>query len=54
MKCLDVDDAFPLDATESVDTDGDGAGDNADPDDDNDSLSDADEGNSMGTNPLLG
>ena len=49
---LDVDDAFPLDATESVDTDGDGTGDNADTDDDNDSLSDIDE-NSMGTNPLL-
>lgn len=29
---LDADDAFPLDATESVDTDGDGIGDNADPD----------------------
>ncbi|MEZ5538933.1 MAG: thrombospondin type 3 repeat-containing protein [Pseudomonadales bacterium] len=28
---LDVDDVFPLDATESVDTDGDGIGDNADP-----------------------
>jgi len=26
---LDVNDAFPLDATESVDTDGDGVGDNA-------------------------
>ncbi|MDE0978258.1 MAG: thrombospondin type 3 repeat-containing protein, partial [Arenicellales bacterium] len=29
---LDADDAFPLDADESVDTDGDGIGDNADPD----------------------
>jgi len=48
---LDVDDAFPLDATESVDTDGDGTGNNADSDDDDDSLSDVDE-NSIGTNPL--
>ena len=33
---LDVNDAFPLDATESVDTDNDGTGDNADSDDDGD------------------
>ena len=37
---LDADDAFPLDATESVDTDGDGVGDNADafPDDASESV----------------
>ena len=40
---LDVDDAFPLDATESVDTDGDGLGNNADTDDDNDGIIDADD-----------
>jgi len=39
----DIDDAFPLDASESVDTDGDGIGNNADPDDDNDGYLDADE-----------
>lgn len=33
-------DAFPLDATESVDTDNDGIGNNADTDDDNDNLPD--------------
>jgi hypothetical protein len=33
-------DAFPLNAAESVDTDGDGIGNNADPDDDNDGLPD--------------
>ena len=37
---LDVNDAFPLDPTESVDTDGDGTGNNADPDDDNDGVLD--------------
>ncbi len=37
---LDANDAFPLDATESVDTDGDGIGNNADSDDDNDGISD--------------
>lgn len=36
----DVDDAFPLDATEDTDADGDGIGDNADTDDDNDGLMD--------------
>ena len=35
------DDAFPLDALESIDTDGDGIGNNADPDDDNDGVEDA-------------
>ncbi|MCK5359946.1 MAG: NHL repeat-containing protein, partial [Gammaproteobacteria bacterium] len=49
---LDVDDAFPLDDTESVDTDGDGIGNNADTDDDNDGLLDLDEV-SLGTNILL-
>jgi RHS repeat-associated protein len=38
---LDGDDAFPLDATESVDTDADGIGNNADTDDDNDGVDDA-------------
>ena len=37
---LDEDDAFPLDVTESVDTDSDGIGNNADTDDDNDGVSD--------------
>jgi len=33
-------DRFPLDPTESIDTDSDGIGDNADKDDDNDGYSD--------------
>lgn len=40
---LDVNDAFPLDASESIDTDGDGVGNNRDTDDDNDGISDVDE-----------
>ncbi|MEP1447544.1 MAG: reprolysin-like metallopeptidase [Paraglaciecola sp.] len=36
-----LDDAFPLDSTESVDTDNDGTGNNADTDDDNDNLPDS-------------
>jgi len=48
---LDVDDAFPFDPSESVDTDGDGIGDNADPDDDGDGQSDSDE-LTCGSNPL--
>jgi len=36
----DAEDAFPLDANESVDTDGDGVGNNADGDDDNDGVAD--------------
>ncbi|MBA6385271.1 PKD domain-containing protein, partial [Colwellia sp. BRX10-2] len=40
---LDVDDAFPLDATESLDTDGDSIGNNADTDDDNDGIIDEDD-----------
>jgi hypothetical protein len=38
---LDAADAFPLDPTESVDTDGDGTGNNADLDDDQDGVADA-------------
>ncbi|MFV1983659.1 MAG: hypothetical protein ACC657_08995, partial [Thiohalomonadales bacterium] len=37
---LDVNDAFPLDATEWLDTDSDGTGNNADTDDDNDTFPD--------------
>ena len=37
----DLEDAFPFDRTESVDTDGDGMGNNADTDDDGDGVSDA-------------
>jgi len=39
----DADDAFPLDASESVDTDGDGIGNNSDSDDDNDGIADTDD-----------
>ena len=39
----DGDDAFPLDATESVDTDSDGVGNNADSDDDGDTVLDGDD-----------
>ncbi len=49
---LDGDDAFPLDATETVDTDLDGIGNNADTDDDGDGLSDSVE-TTLGTDPLL-
>ena len=48
---LDVNDAFPLDASESIDTDNDGIGNNADSDDDNDGLSDTIE-TAHGLNPL--
>ncbi len=48
----DISDAFPLDPTESVDTDGDGIGDNADPDDDNDGYSDEDELTESQSDPL--
>jgi len=47
----DVDDAFPLDETESIDTDFDGIGNNADSDDDNDGLLDDDESQYF-TDPL--
>ena len=40
---LDVDDLFPLNATEFSDFDMDGLGDNADTDDDNDGWMDTDE-----------
>ncbi len=39
----DISDAFPLDPSESVDTDGDGTGNNADTDDDNDGVFDIDD-----------
>jgi alpha-tubulin suppressor-like RCC1 family protein len=39
----DIDDAFPLDSSESVDDDGDGIGNNADTNDDGDEWSDAEE-----------
>jgi hypothetical protein len=39
----DIDDAFPLDPTETTDTDGDGIGDNADTDDDNDGVPDSED-----------
>ena len=48
---FNADDAFPLDASESVDTDGDGIGNNADLDDDGDGLTDEEE-LADGTNPL--
>ena len=44
------DEAFPLDPTETLDTDGDGVGDNADDDDDDDGYSDAIE-EAAGTDP---
>ena|GEM_PF-5818738 len=47
----DGQDAFPLNASESVDTDGDGTGNTADTDDDNDLQTDADE-EACGSNPL--
>ena len=37
---VDTSDAFPFDATETIDTDGDGTGNNADADDDNDGVID--------------
>jgi len=48
---LDENDAFPLNASESVDTDNDGIGNNADSDDDNDGISDVLE-IANGLNPL--
>ncbi|MFT5209556.1 MAG: cyclophilin family peptidyl-prolyl cis-trans isomerase [Flavobacterium sp.] len=52
---LDVDDAFPLDATETLDTDSDGTGNNADTDDDNDGILDASDAFPLDAtnNPLL-
>ncbi len=43
-------DAFPMDASESVDTDMDGTGNNADPDDDNDDVADVDDAFSLDPN----
>ena len=40
---LDIDDAFPMDSSETTDMDGDGIGDNTDEDDDGDGWSDYDE-----------
>lgn len=48
---IDINDAFPFDAAETLDTDGDGTGNNADLDDDNDGVSDIDEINA-GSDPL--
>jgi hypothetical protein len=48
-----LDDAFPLDETESVDSDNDGTGNNADTDDDNDNLPDVYE-TANNLNPLDG
>lgn len=48
---LNGSDAFPLNPSESIDTDGDGIGNNADLDDDNDGYSDADE-IAFGSDPL--
>ena len=49
---LDESDAFPLDATEWLDTDADGIGNNADTDDDGDGQLDTDE-IACGSDPLL-
>jgi FtsP/CotA-like multicopper oxidase with cupredoxin domain len=48
---LDINDALPFNASESIDTDGDGVGNNADSDDDNDGFSDNEE-LLAGTDPL--
>ncbi len=48
----DSQDAFPNDATESVDTDGNGTGNNADPDDDGDGMPDDYENQYAFLNPL--
>ncbi len=48
----DVDDAFPFDPREWLDTDGDGIGNNSDDDDDNDGIPDTVE-IEAGTNPLV-
>ena len=49
---LDVNDAFPLDATESLDTDADGIGNNADTDDDGDGFDDPVDNCPRTVNPL--
>ncbi len=48
---LNANDLFPLDASETLDTDGDGTGNNADTDDDGDEVTDIQE-ILNGTNPL--
>ena len=48
---LNLNDAFPLDSTETLDTDGDGIGNNTDTDDDGDGIDDDTEIN-LGLNPL--
>ena len=48
---VNEEDAFPLDATETIDTDGDAFGDNMDPDDDGDGHTDVKEVD-CGSNPL--
>jgi len=50
---FDVNDAFPLNGSESVDTDGDGIGDNADRDDDNDNILDVDDNFPLDPNESL-
>ena len=40
---IDTEDAFPLDSTETLDSDGDGFGDNADSDDDGDGVIDSED-----------
>lgn len=49
----DVEDAFPSDASEFVDTDGDSMGNNADPDDDNDGVADANDAFPLNANGKL-
>ena len=43
-------DAFPLDATETLDTDGDGVGNNTDTDDDGDGVADVDDAHPLDPN----
>ncbi|PKI17102.1 hypothetical protein CXF71_07675 [Colwellia sp. 12G3] len=50
---LDVDDAFPLNASESIDTDLDGLGNNTDTDDDNDGVLDIDDAFPLDPNEWL-
>ena len=46
-------DAFPLDPSESVDSDGDGIGNVLDPDDDNDGVADTDDETPFGDDQLV-
>jgi len=50
---LDINDAFPSDASETLDTDGDGIGNNADTDDDNDGVEDSVDGFPLDANETL-